>query len=214
MLPRKSVGRPPAGCHTGRSAWRLTESWGDAVPSSLQPKCFCRPDWKLPKTFNCVRFPTKGRFGIGCIKRLNYFLNEQSNQLARMHRSARAKTGNRVPELEGASQRSLMALVYCNNIIKSHKIPKWQQTRQHKQCKTPPRTKKKKRCHRLSIFTSSKNLIHAQRRRAMSYLDPSGLSKPGPVPLQYHTMQPGNQQRFANYMTRPETVQCNSWLLH
>lgn len=118
----------------------------------------CRPDWKLPKTFNRARFPTKGRFGIGTVASRGWITSSMSNQTSWRGCTAaqepKQATG-RVPELEGASQRSLMALVYRNNIIKSHKIPKWQQPRQHKQCKTP-RTKKKKRWQWLSIFTSSK----------------------------------------------------------
>lgn len=72
----------------------------------------------------------------------------------------------RVPELEGASQRSLMALVYRNNIIKSHKIPKWQQPRQHKQCKTP-RTKKKKKVAMAEHFHKFKKIrfMHKEEER-------------------------------------------------
>lgn len=46
---------PPAGCHTGRSAQRLTESWGDAVPSSLSAQI-----GSFPKLWTVHVLPKKG----------------------------------------------------------------------------------------------------------------------------------------------------------
>lgn len=82
-LPRKSVGRPPAGCHAGRSACRLTEIWRDAFFTAAQNVCQIG---SFPKLLTVHVFPQSWSW-YGCIKRLNYLFNEKSNELAPQRKS-------------------------------------------------------------------------------------------------------------------------------
>lgn len=116
-------------------------------------KMFVDQIGSFPKLLTVRVFPQKGDLEL--VASRGWITSSMSNQTSWRGCTAaqepKQATG-RVPELEGASQRSLMALVYGNNIIKSHKIPKWQQTRQHKQCNSPPPGQKRKKVARAEHF--------------------------------------------------------------